>query len=132
MCIRDRCVGIAFVILIMAPSYPVMLVAAVIFGIGFGTFNPAVTMAVAGSAASPKYAALAISVYTCGTGTVSYTHLPQAEHAFEHMLRFAENAARFAKVYMTIIDTMSPEGQAACLRIAEECGAALKVRHYLR
>ena len=62
------CVGIAFVILIMAPSYPVMLVAAVIFGIGFGTFNPAVTMAVAGSAASPKYAALAISVYTCGTG----------------------------------------------------------------
>ena len=62
------CVGIAFVILIMAPGYPVMLVAAVIFGIGFGTFNPAITMAVAGSAASPKYAALAISVYTCGTG----------------------------------------------------------------
>ena len=60
--------GIAFVILIIAPSYPVMLVAAVIFGIGFGTFNPVITMAVAGSAASPKYAALAISVYTCGTG----------------------------------------------------------------
>lgn len=57
---------------------------------------------------------------------------PQTEDAFEHMLRFAKNAARFAKVYMTIIDTMSEEGQTACLRIAEESGAALKVRHYLR
>ena len=57
---------------------------------------------------------------------------PQAEDAFEHMLRFAKNAARFAKVYMTIIDTMNEEGQTACLRIAEESGASLKVRHYLR
>lgn len=62
------CVGLAFVILIMANSYPVLLVGAVVFGIGFGTFNPAITMAVAGSPASPKYAALAISIYTCGTG----------------------------------------------------------------
>lgn len=62
------CVGVSFAILIMANSYPAMMVGAVIYGIGFGTFNPAITMAVAGSAASPKYAALAISVYTCGTG----------------------------------------------------------------
>lgn len=56
---------------------------------------------------------------------------PQAEDAFEHLLRFSKNAARFAKVYMTIIDTMSAEDQARCREIAEKVGAELKVRHYL-
>lgn len=61
---------------------------------------------------------------------------PQAEHAFEHMLRFAENAARFAKVYMTIIDTMSPEGRppvfgsqrnaAQRLKYATTCGEMMR------
>lgn len=61
-------VGISFVIMIVVQSYALFLVASVIFGIGFGMFNPSITMAVARSAASPKYSALAISVYVCGTG----------------------------------------------------------------
>ncbi|MDO4287746.1 MAG: MFS transporter [Eubacterium sp.] len=62
------CVGIALTVMLTASSYALFLVAAVIFGIGFGIFNPSMTMAVAGSAAEPKFAALAISIYTCGTG----------------------------------------------------------------
>lgn len=61
-------VGLAFVIMIVASSYPMFIIASIIFGIGFGMFNPAITMAVAGSAAQPQFSALAISVYTCGTG----------------------------------------------------------------
>ncbi|KNZ42477.1 MFS transporter [Acetobacterium bakii] len=61
-------VGLSFIILIAANSMTMLMVGAAIFGIGFGTFNPAVTIAVAGSAVKPKYAALAISVYIAGTG----------------------------------------------------------------
>ncbi|MBC3796927.1 MFS transporter [Acetobacterium tundrae] len=61
-------VGLSFILFIFANSMTMLIVGAVIFGIGYGTFNPAITIAVAASAAQPKYTALAISVYVCGTG----------------------------------------------------------------
>ncbi len=61
-------VGVSFVVLVFANSMTLLIVGAIIFGIGFGSFNPAITMAVAKSAASPKFAAVAISVYVSGTG----------------------------------------------------------------
>lgn len=61
-------VGLAFVVLIFANSMTMLIVGAVIFGMGFGTFNPAITIAVAKSAAKPKYAAVAISIYVSATG----------------------------------------------------------------
>ncbi|WKY46192.1 hypothetical protein Q5O14_02595 [Eubacteriaceae bacterium ES2] len=51
-----------------ANNLTMLIVGAILFGIGFGTFNPAIVMAVAASATSPKYAAVAISVYVSGTG----------------------------------------------------------------
>lgn len=61
-------VGLAFVVLIFANSMTMLIIGAVIFGMGFGTFNPAITIAVAKSAAKPKYAAVAISIYVSATG----------------------------------------------------------------
>ncbi|AFA49299.1 MFS transporter [Acetobacterium woodii] len=61
-------VGVSFVILVFANSMTLLIVGAIVFGIGFGAFNPAITMAIAKSAASPKFAAVAISVYVSGTG----------------------------------------------------------------
>ncbi|PKM53133.1 MAG: MFS transporter, partial [Firmicutes bacterium HGW-Firmicutes-5] len=62
------CVGVSFVILLLANSLTMLIMGAIIFGIGFGIFNPAIVMAVAGSATNPKYAAVAISIYVSGTG----------------------------------------------------------------
>ncbi|AFA49297.1 MFS transporter [Acetobacterium woodii] len=61
-------VGLSFVVLVFANSMTMLIIGAIIFGIGFGSFNPAITMAVAKSAASPKFAAVAISIYVSGTG----------------------------------------------------------------
>ncbi len=61
-------VGLSFAVLLFADSMTLLIVGAIIFGIGFGSFNPAITMAVAKSAASPKFAAVAISIYVSGTG----------------------------------------------------------------
>ncbi|WP_286946427.1 MFS transporter [Acetobacterium sp. UBA5834] len=62
------CVGLSFVILLSANSLTLLILGAIIFGIGFGIFNPAIVMAVAASATSSKYAAVAISIYVSGTG----------------------------------------------------------------
>ena len=61
-------VGLSFVVLIFANSIAMLIIGAVIFGIGFGLFNPAIVIAVAKSATKPKYAAVAISIYVSGTG----------------------------------------------------------------
>lgn len=60
--------GISFIILLFAPSYAVFLIAALVFGAGFGMLNPAFALAVAASAPERKFAPLALSIYTCGVG----------------------------------------------------------------
>lgn len=61
-------VGLSFIILLAAPNYAIFIVASLVFGIGFGMFNPAFALAVAGSSPKPQYTALALSVYTSGVG----------------------------------------------------------------
>jgi TatD family-associated radical SAM protein len=56
---------------------------------------------------------------------------PQTPDAFSHLLEFTSNTARFAKTYMTVIDTMSNADITECRRIAEQAGAELIVRHYM-
>ena len=65
-------VGVATLLACYAKTLPLFYVAAVIFGFGFGFYNPALTVAVAQSAASPKYGAIAISVYTSVLGVAQF------------------------------------------------------------
>lgn len=65
-------VGLGTLVICYAKSLPLFYIAAVIFGFGFGFYNPAVTLAVAQSAASPKYGALAISLYTSVLGVAQF------------------------------------------------------------
>ena len=61
-------VGIGFVVLYFAPSITLFYVGAILYGIGFGFYNPALTMVAAQTAAQPKYAPIAISLYTSCVG----------------------------------------------------------------
>ncbi|MFA0815207.1 MAG: MFS transporter [Anaerofustis sp.] len=61
-------VGISFFMLVFANSMGMIMLSAVIFGLGFGMFNPAITIAAAKSAAAPKFSAQAIAIYVSGTG----------------------------------------------------------------
>ena len=65
-------VGLGTLVICYARSLPIFYIAAVIFGFGFGFYNPSVTLAVAQSAASPKYGALAISLYTSVLGVAQF------------------------------------------------------------
>ncbi|GEM_PF-1285971 len=62
------CVSISFLIMTNCTSIPLFYVAVAINGLGFGFYNPSITLAVAQSAANPKYGALAISGYTSAIG----------------------------------------------------------------
>lgn len=62
------CVSLSFLILTNCTSIPLFYVAVAINGLGFGLYNPSITLAVAQSAADPKYGALAISGYTSAIG----------------------------------------------------------------
>ena len=62
------CVSISFLILMNNTSIPMFYLAVAINGLGFGLYNPSITLAVAQSAANPKYGALAISGYTSAIG----------------------------------------------------------------
>ena len=62
------CVTISFFLMTNSTSIPLFYVAVAINGLGFGLYNPSITLAVAQSAAQPKYGALAISAYTSAIG----------------------------------------------------------------
>ena len=62
------CVTVAFFLMADNTSLPLFYVAVAINGLGFGLYNPSITLAVAKSAANPKYGALAISAYTSAIG----------------------------------------------------------------
>ncbi|MEG0378666.1 MAG: TatD family nuclease-associated radical SAM protein [Eubacterium sp.] len=57
---------------------------------------------------------------------------PLAEDAFDQLLTFTKNAGRWTKTYMTVIDSLPEEDIKACRKLAEDAGAELKVRTYLR
>ena len=61
-------VGAAFAIAVAAPSLPVLFAAAVVFGLGFGFTNPALTLKAASCVTEPSKTPMAISIYVCGTG----------------------------------------------------------------
>ncbi|WP_371374802.1 MFS transporter [Sporomusa aerivorans] len=60
-------VGLAFLLLIRVHTYPLFVLAGIIFGLGFGIYNPALTLLVVGSA-HPSTATLAVSVYIAFQG----------------------------------------------------------------
>lgn len=57
---------------------------------------------------------------------------PMAADAFDHLLAFTKNAGRYAKTYMTVIDSLPDQDIQTCQKLAEEVGAELKIRNYLR
>lgn len=61
-------VGLAFCLMFFANNIALFYVGAVIYGFGFGFYNPALTVVAAQSAASPKYASIAIAGYTSIVG----------------------------------------------------------------
>ncbi|HWR09399.1 MFS transporter [Sporomusa sp.] len=55
-------VGLAFLILVHVHTYPLFVIAGIVFGLGFGIYNPALTLLVVGSA-HQSAATLAVSIY---------------------------------------------------------------------
>ena len=77
------CLG--FVVLFFAKSLPLFYVGAVLYGLGFGTYNPQLTMVAAQTATKPQYAPVAIALYTSCVGIGQFLAsivLPQVAKIF--------------------------------------------------
>lgn len=77
------CLG--FAILFFADSLPMFYVGAACYGLGFGTYNPQLTMVAAQTATKPQYAPVAIALYTSCVGIGQFLAsivLPQVAKIF--------------------------------------------------
>ena len=61
-------VGLGLAILFFSQALPLFYVGAVFYGLGFGFYNPQLTMVAAQTATKPKYAPIAIAGYTSCVG----------------------------------------------------------------
>ncbi|SHN57487.1 MFS transporter [Desulfitobacterium chlororespirans] len=59
-------VGASFLTMLNANSFPLFILGGVLFGLGFGTYNPEMNLLVIGSAKEKSAATLAMSVYVAG------------------------------------------------------------------
>ena len=79
-----------------------------------------------------KYiASVSISLNTCSSEKYDEVCRPVFDHAYESMLKFAEDAKKyFEHTQFSIVDTIPEEDIKACQKIADDRGIYLKIRKY--
>ncbi len=67
-CVSILFFAVGFIIASRAQSVAVYYVAAIVYGVGFGSFNPTYTLKAASSVKKPEYTPMAISFFICAMG----------------------------------------------------------------
>lgn len=74
---------------------------------------------------------VSISLNTCSSEKYDEVCRPVFDHAYESMLKFAEDAKKyFEHTQFSIVDTIPEEDIKACQKIADDRGIYLKIRKY--
>ena len=74
---------------------------------------------------------VSISLNTCSSEKYDEVCRPVFDHAYESMLKFAEDAKKYFKhTQFSIVDTIPEEDIKACQKIADDRGIHLKIRKY--
>ena len=74
---------------------------------------------------------VSISLNTCSSEKYDEVCRPVFDHAYESMLKFAEDAKKyFEHTQFSIVDTIPEEDIKACQKIADDRGIHLKIRKY--
>ena len=114
-------VGVGLAILFFSYSLPLFYIGAIFYGLGFGFYNPQLTMVAAQTATKPIYAPIAIAVYTSCVGIGQFLAsivLPQVATIFgvtstrsDWLLAFVGSGIAVVISVIYIIATGGAEGK---------------------